>query len=67
MYSGMLKSECVPISDRASLCSVLDLVRTENNAEIRRICSDFGQKILSEIQTIRFERLDFGIIGILML
>ena len=25
------------------------------------ICSDFGQKISSEIRTIRFERLDFGI------
>ena len=49
------------------LCSVLDLVWTENNAKIRLICSDFGQKILSEIQTIRFERWDFGIIGILML
>ena len=49
------------------LCSVLDLVRTENYAEIWTICSDFGQKISSEIWMIQLERSDFGIIGILML
>ena len=62
----MLKSKRVWISDRASLFSTR-FGSTENNAEIRTICSDFRQKISSEIWTIRFERSDFGIIGILML
>ena len=55
-----------------SRCSLYVMLNTysgmlKSEPEIRTICSDFGQKISSEIQTIRFERSDFGIIGILML